>query len=285
MLEAWEFLLQPMQYPFMVRGLLAAVLVGVVCGVVGCLVVLRGMAFFGDAVSHAVLPGIAAGYLLGGGARGPLFVWAMATAIVVSISIGFVSRTGRLKEDTAIGIIFAGMFALGVALISMSQSYSMDLVHFLFGDVLGVSWRDLLWTSLCGVGVIGLLLLFYKEFLVVSFDETLAKTLRLPSTCLYYSLLVLISVTIVASIQTVGVALMLAMLVTPPATAYLMTRRLPAMMLVSGLIGGLSGVIGLFVSYYAGIASGAAIVLVCTAFFIVTLLVIRLRGAILSIRK
>ncbi len=273
MVEGWDIVLVPMQYPFMVRGLLAASLVGLICGIVGCFVVLRGMAFFGDAMSHSILPGIAIGYLVGGGARAPLFWWALGTAIVVSLSIGAVSKSGRLKEDTAIGIIFAGMFALGVALISMGRTYSLDLVHFLFGDVLGVSWLDLGLIAVFGLSVVAILLLFYKEFVVVSFDETLARTLRLPSTTLYYVLLVLIAITIVASIQTVGVALMLAMLVTPPATAYLMTKRLPVMMALSAVIGAVSGILGLYLSYYAGVASGAAIVLVCTGLFVCVLLV------------
>ncbi len=276
--DLFDLVLQPMQYPFMLRGLLASLLVGVVCGLVGCFVVLRGMAFFGDALSHSILPGLAIGYLVGGGASGPLFWWAMGTAILVSLSIGAVTKTGRLKEDTAIGIVFAGMFALGVALISMSRSYSTDLVHFLFGDVLGVSWGDLGLITLFGAVVVLILLLFYKEFLVMSFDETLARTLRLPTTLLYYGLLVLIAVTTVTAIQTVGVALMLAMLVTPAAPAYLLVRRLPAMMAVSAVIGALSGVVGLYLSYYAAIASGAAIVLVCTALFLVTLLVTKRRG-------
>lgn len=276
--DLFDLVLQPMQYPFMLRGLLASLLVGVVCGLVGCFVVLRGMAFFGDALSHSILPGLAIGYLVGGGASGPLFWWAMGTAILVSLSIGAVTKTGRLKEDTAIGIVFAGMFALGVALISMSRSYSTDLVHFLFGDVLGVSWGDLGLITIFGAVVVLILLLFYKEFLVMSFDETLARTLRLPTALLYYGLLVLIAVTTVTAIQTVGVALMLAMLVTPAATAYLLVRRLPAMMAVSAVIGALSGVVGLYLSYYAAIASGAAIVLVCTALFLVTLLVTKRRG-------
>lgn len=262
-----EFLIEPLQYPFMIRGMLAAILVGVVCGIVGCFVVLRGMAFFGDAISHSILPGLAIGYLIGGGARGPLFLWAMGTALLVSLCIGAVTKTGGLREDTAIGIIFAGMFALGVALISMGRSYSVDLLHFLFGDVLGVSWLDLFWTGLTGLVVIGLLLLFYKEFVVLSFDETLAKTLRLPTQRLYYALLFLIAITIVTALQTVGVALMLAMLVTPAATALLVTRRLPAMMALSALLGAVAGLAGLYISYYAGIASGAAIVLVCTLIF------------------
>ena len=277
MVEVLDLLWQPLQYPFMVRGLLAAMVVGVVCGVVGSFVVLRGMAFFGDALSHSILPGIAIGYLIGGGARAPLFGWALGTGIVVSLGIGAITRTGRLKEDTAIGIIFAGMFALGVALISLNTSYSMDLVHFLFGDVLGVSWADLALTAGFGFAVVFILLVFYKEYLVVSFDETLAKTLRLPSSLLYYSLLILIAITIVVAVQTVGVALMLAMLVTPPATAHLLTRRLPAMMAVAAIVGAASGIAGLYLSYYAGIASGAAIVLVCTTLFVCTLAVTQLR--------
>ncbi len=271
-----ELLWTPLQYPFMVRGLWAVILVGMLCGVVGCFVVLRGMAFFGDAMSHSVLPGLAIGYLVGGGARGPLFWWALGTAIIVALSIGAVTRSGRFREDTAIGIIFAGMFALGVALISMGGSYSMDLVHFLFGDVLGVSRTDLGWTGFFALMVLAALVLFYKEWLLLSFDETLARTLRLPTGALYYSLLIVIAVTVVAALQTVGVALMLAMLITPPATASIWTRRLPAMMAAAALIGATSGVIGLYLSFYAGIASGAAIVLVCTAGFLLSLLLKRL---------
>ncbi len=138
----FEVLLQPFQYAFMVRGMLAAVLVGVVCAVVGTFVVLRGMAFFGDALAHTILPGLAVGYLVGGGSREALFWWALGTAVVSAVSIGTVSRKLRLKEDTAIGIIFAGMFALGVALISSVRSYSVDLAHFLFGDILAVRESD-----------------------------------------------------------------------------------------------------------------------------------------------
>ncbi len=278
MAEWWDLLVQPLQYPFMVRALLAAILVGMVCGIVGCFVVLRGMAFFGDALSHSILPGIAIGYLLGNGGRGPLFLWAMGTAVLVALFIGAIAQSGRLKEDTSIGIIFAGMFALGVALISTSRSYSVDLIHFLFGDVLGVAWSDLIWSSILGGGVLLVLLVFYKEFVIIAFDETLARTLRLPTRRLYYGLLILIAVTIVSALQTVGVALMLAMLVTPPATAFLLTRRLPVMMAVSAGIGALGGVVGLYLSYYIGVASGAAMVLVCTAAFIVVLLFSKRRG-------
>lgn len=262
-----EFVLEPLQYAFMVRGLTAAVMVGVVCAVVGTYVVLRGMAFFGDAVAHAILPGIAVGYLVGGGARQPLFWWALASAVISSLGIGAISRSTRIREDTAIGIIFAGMFALGVVLISTVGSYTVDLAHFLFGDILGVGPADLRLTAIFGGLVLLVVVAFYKEFLVLSFDPILAATLRLPVRLFDNLLLVLIAVTIVVSLQTVGVALMVAMLVTPAAAAYLLTRRLPVMMALAALIASLSGVIGLYLSYYLSIASGAAIVLTCTAIF------------------
>ena len=263
-----DLLLQPLQYPFMLRGMSAAVLVGMVCAVLGAYVVLRGMAFFGDALAHAILPGIAVGYLVGGGARTPLFWWGMLTAVASAIGIGAISRSARIKEDTAIGIIFAGMFALGIALISTVRSYTVDLAHFLFGDVLGVRSQDLLLSAVFGAVILLVVFLFYKEFMVLSFDPVLAATLRLPVRFLDYLLMVLIAVAIVVSLQTVGVALMVAMLVTPAATAYLLTRRLPVMMALASLFAALSGVIGLYISYYFNVASGAAIVLTCTAFFI-----------------
>jgi hypothetical protein len=139
-----DFLIEPLRYGFMVRGLIAAGLVGVICAVIGTFIVLRGMAFFGDALAHTILPGVAIGYLVGGGAREPLFWWAMGTALVSAMGIGVISRSTKIKEDTAIGIIFAGMFALGIALISTVRSYTVDLAHFLFGDVLGVTANDLL---------------------------------------------------------------------------------------------------------------------------------------------
>ena len=264
-----ETLLQPLQYPFMLRGMTAAVLVGIVCAVVGCYVVLRGMAFFGDALAHAILPGLAVGYLVGGGARQPLFWWALGTAVVTSLGIGAVSRNARIKEDTSIGIIFAGMFALGIALISSVRSYTVDLAHFLFGDVLGVGSQDLLLTAIFGGLVLLVVFLFYKEFMVLSFDPVLAATLRLPARLLDNILIVLIAVAIVVSLQTVGVALMVAMLVTPAATAFLLTRRLWKMMGLAALIAAFSAVIGLYLSYYLNVASGAAIVLTCTAVFLV----------------
>lgn len=252
----------------MLRGLVAAVLAGVICAVVGTYVVLRGMAFFGDALAHTILPGVAVGYLVSGGAREPLFWWALGTSVAASVGIGAISRRGRIKEDTAIGIVFAGMFALGIALISTVRNYAVDLSHFLFGDVLGVSWQSLGWMAVFGGGVILVIVLFYKEFLVISFDPVLAQTLRLPVAAFNNLMLVLIAMTVAVAMQTVGVALMVAMLVTPAATASLLTRRLLSMMALAAFIASFSGVAGLYLSYYAGIASGAAIVLTATIIFL-----------------
>jgi manganese/iron transport system permease protein len=260
-------LFEPLSYAFMQRGLIAAVLVGIVCAVVGTYVVLRGMAFFGDALAHAILPGVALGYLVSGGAREPLFWWALGTSIVSALGIGAISKKAQIKEDTAIGIIFAGMFALGIALISTVRSYAVDLSHFLFGDVLAVSAHNLWTTGIFSALVIFTIFAFYKEFLTLSFDPVLATTLRMPVGLLNNLLLVLIAVTIAVSLQTVGVALMVAMLVTPAATAYLLTHRLPYMMALAATLASLAGVIGLYLSYYLSIASGAAIVLTSTAIF------------------
>ncbi len=270
-MSTWfDLLLEPFAYAFMQRGMLAALMVGVVCAAVGTYIVLRGMAFFGDALAHAILPGVAVGYLVGGGAREPLFWWSLLTAIVASIGIGAISKGAQLREDTAIGIVFAGMFALGIALISTVRDYTTDLAHFLFGDVLGVSPADLVLIAIFSAAILVLIFLFYKEFLVLSFDPLLAATLRLPAHLLEYLLLVLIALAVVVSLQTVGVALMVAMLVTPAATAYLLTRRLPYMMALGAILASLSGVVGLYLSYYASISSGAAIVLTSTAIFLVT---------------
>ncbi|MBI5965566.1 MAG: metal ABC transporter permease [Chloroflexi bacterium] len=267
-----NWLVEPLQYEFMQRGMIAAVLVGIVCAVVGTYVVLRGMAFFGDALAHTILPGIAIGYLITGGARDTLFWWALGTAVIAALGIGAISKQAEIKEDTAIGIIFAGMFALGIALISTVRSYAVDLSHFLFGDVLGVSAQSLWLIVIFGAIVLLIIGAFYKEFLTLSFDPILAATLRLPVNLLNNLLLGLIAVTVAVSLQTVGVALMVAMLVTPAATAYLLTNRLPMMMSLSAFFAALSGVIGLYLSYYLSIASGAAIVLTATTFFVIAFL-------------
>ncbi len=275
-----EFLLAPLRYEFMVRGLAAAVMVGVVCAVLGSYVVLRGMTFFGDALAHAILPGVAVAYLLGGGSQGPLFWGGLIAGVGTALGIGALSKTGQVREDTAIGVIFAGMFALGVALISTVRNFSVDLTHFMFGNVLGVSPTSLLLTLVFGGLVLLLVVAFYKEFLVISFDPVLAQILRIPDQAFRYLLLVMLAVTVVIALQTVGVGLMVAMLVTPAATASLLTRRLPIMMVVAASAGAASSVIGLYLSYYVNVASGAAIVLVCTAFFLLALVFAPDRGLI-----
>ena len=252
----------------MQRGLLASLMVGVICAVVGCYVILRSMAFLGDAMAHAILPGVAVAYLL----QGNLVVGALVAAVAVALGIGFFSRQGTIKEDTAIGIMFAASLALGVALISTIRTYAVDLSHILFGNVLGVSTTDLWLTAGLGVVVLTTIALLYKEFLVISFDPVLAATLRLPIELLRNVMLILLALTIVISLQTVGVGLVTAMLVTPAATAYLLTRRLPTMMVLSALFGALSALAGLYLSFYANIASGPAIVLVCTFFFLLAFL-------------
>lgn len=269
-----DALLQPLTYAFMQRGLLAAILVGIICAVIGCYVVLRSMAFLGDALAHAILPGVAVAYLIGGN----LLIGALAAAVLVALSIGFLSRRGDLKEDTAIGILFSAALALGVALISSIRTYAVDLSHILFGDVLGVTPTDLWLTAGLGVVVIGLVAFFYRPFLVMAFDPVLATTLRWRTGLLRNLLLVLLALTIVISMQTVGIGLVAAMLVTPAATAYLLTRRLRVMMLLSAGIGAFSGIVGLYVSYYLNIASGAAIVLSATLFFLLAFFLAPQRG-------
>jgi ABC-type Mn2+/Zn2+ transport system permease subunit len=269
------FLLEPLQYAFMTRAFAASAIVGVLCAVIGTYVVLRGMAFLGDALAHAILPGVAIAYLL----QGNLLIGALAAAVVVALAIGLFSRQGTIKEDTAIGILFAAALSLGVALISTMKTYAVDLSHILFGDVLGVSPADLWLTAGLGVAVLATVALLYKPFLVISFDPVLAATMRLPADLLRMLMLILLALTVVVSLQTVGVGLAAAMLVTPAATAYLITRRLLPMMLIAALLGALSSIVGLYASYYANVVSGAAIVLTATAFFLLAWLFNPRQGA------
>ena len=258
---AW--LVEPLTYPFMLRGLWAALMIGLVVPVLGCYVVLRGMAFYGDALAHIILPGVVVAFLLGW----PLAVGALIVGVLAALTIGGISSSTTIREDSAIGVVFAGALALGVVLLSLQRSYAVDLAHILFGDLLGVSAADL--ALMAGLSSVALLtvLLFYKEFLVLSFDRVLATTMQLPVRTLNNLLYVLLAVVVVISIQAVGIALVVAMLVTPASAAYLLTRRLGRMMLLASAIGAASGVIGLYASFYLDVASGPAIVLVATAIF------------------
>lgn len=271
-----EWLWEPLQFSFIVRALTAAIIVGIVCSVLGTFVVLRGMAFFGDALAHTILPGVVIAFLLGW----PLAIGALGFGILTALGIGILTDRGDLKEDTAIGVVFAGLFALGVAMLSASGNYTIDLAHFLFGNLLGVTQADLWVTAVLGTIVLLTVFLFYKEFLVISFDPVLAVTLRLPTTFLRYLLLVLIAITIVVALQVVGIALMLAMFVTPAATASLLTRRLPSMMAIAAAIGAFSGVVGLYASFYLNVASGAAVVLVASSIFTLVFLFAPNRGIV-----
>jgi len=273
-----EWLVYPFTYQFMQRALAAGVLVGVLCSVVGCYVVLRSMAFLGDALAHAILPGVAIAYLLGGN----LMLGALAAAVVVALGIGQISRKGTIREDSAIGILFTAALALGVALISTIRTYAVDLSHILFGDILGINGTDLLLTAGTAVAVLAVVVILYKPFLVISFDPVLAATLRWPAELIRNALLLLLALTVVVSMQTVGVGLVAAMLVTPPATAYLLTKRLPAMMGLSALFGALSAILGLYISFYANIVSGPAIVLTATGFFLIAYLFSPRKGILLK---
>ena len=269
-----EWLLTPLAYGFMQRGLLAAVMVGILCAVIGCYVVLRSMAFLGDAMAHAILPGVAVAYLLDGN----LTVGALVAAVVVALGIGVFSRQGAIKEDTAIGIMFAAALSLGVMLISSIKTYAVDLTHILFGNVLGVSPADLWLTAGLTALILGTVVVLYRPFLVISFDPVLAATLRLPAELLRYAMLILLALTVVVSMQTVGVGLVAAMLVTPAGSAYLLTRRLRMMMIVSAGIGAFSSLAGLYLSYYLNVASGAAIILTATVVFFLVFLFAPQRG-------
>ncbi|MFV1859264.1 MAG: metal ABC transporter permease [Anaerolineales bacterium] len=275
-------LTDPLAFPYMVRGLLAAILIGVVAPVLGCYVVLRGMAFFGDAVAHIVLPGVVVAVLLGW----PVLAGALVVGILGALLINFISTTTTIKEDSAIGVVFVGAFSLGIALLSVLGGDSEEeLDSILFGNLLDVSQTDLLVIALLTTIVLVVIVAFFKEFLVLAFDRILASTMQLPVGRLDNLLLVLLAVVIVISLSAVGVVLILAMLITPAASAYLLTRRLPSMMLVAAVIGVASGVAGLYLSFHLGVASGPMIVLAATTIFGVIFIFAPGRGYIASRRR
>ncbi len=258
-------LLEPFQYDFMLRSFAAAIMVGIVCSVIGTYMVVRSMAFLGDALAHAVLPGVAVAYIFGGN----ITLGAMIASIVVAIGISVLSDQEEIKEDTAIGIFFTAALALGIALISTIRTYAVDLTHVLFGNVLGVTTDDIRFILITGAIVLFAVTVFYRFFQVVTFDPVMAKTLRWNVKLIRTGLLVLIACTITISINTVGSGLVTAMLITPAATALMFTKKLYTTMLAAAGIGALSGFLGLYLSYFLNISSGAAIVLVATLFFII----------------
>ncbi len=262
-----EFLVAPFEFGFMQRALLGGVLVAAICALVGTYVVLRGLAFVGDALAHAAFPGVVIAYML----KGNIYLGAMLFALATALGVGVVSRHGRVSHDTAIGILFAGAFALGVLLMSTIQGYTVDLFSFLFGNVLGISERELWLVAFLGGVVVLTITVLYKELLLLSFDPTVAEAMGYPVQAFNHLLLGLIAVTIVISIQAVGIILVVALLVTPSATAYLLTQRFFQMMVLGVVLAALAAVIGLYLSYYLNVASGAAIVLVSTCLFFLVL--------------
>ena len=224
-----NWLTDPLQYPFMQRALLEIAIIGVLCGLVGCFVVLRGLAFIGDALAHAVFPGVVLSYVAGKS----ILIGAFAFGSLTALGIAILSRSRRVSEDSAIGVIFAAFFALGVVILSRQSGFRRDLGSLLFGNILGVSMNDVWVTLVVAVVVAGILLLLLKELTLVAFDPTMARSAGYPVFALDLLLLMLVAATIVVSLQTVGNILILALVVTPPASARLLTDRLGRMMLAS----------------------------------------------------
>jgi ABC-type Mn2+/Zn2+ transport system permease subunit len=262
------FITDPLAFSFMQRGLIGTVLVGVACAVMGTFVVLKGLAFIGDALSHAAFPGLVIAYLVGA----PLYLGGAVAAVATALAIGVVSRRTRLRFDTSVGVLFAGMFAFGVILFSTIKSYVADLLAYLIGNVLSIGVGDLLQVAVLGIGVLAIVLAIRKELLFATFDPAGAAASGLPVAALEYLLLALLGVTIVVSVQAVGIIMVVAMLVTPAATAQLLVVRFGAMMALGSVLAAISAVVGLYISFYLNLASGASIVLVETLIFAIAAL-------------
>jgi ABC-type Mn2+/Zn2+ transport system permease subunit len=258
-----DFLSDPWALEFMRRALIAAIIVSVVAAVVGSYVILKGMAFISDALPHASFGGIAIAFALGGS----LYLGGAIAALITALLIGFIGRRGLIKYDTAIGILFVAAFALGLAVISRQDNYTGDLFAFVFGNVLAVTWDDVWLTAVIGGAVLIFVAMFYKELLFVSYDPAMAAASGLPVAVFQYALLALVALTTVIAIQTIGVILVVALLITPAATAQLLVRSLPIMMLLGAAIGALSSVLGLYVAWHADLSASASIVLVATVLF------------------
>ena len=256
-----------MVYEFLQKALVTSIMVGIICGVIGCFIILRGMALMGDAIAHAVLPGVAISYMLGIN----FFYGAVATGILTSFGIGAISRNSRIKTDSSIGLVFSAFFALGIILITKAGS-ATDLTQILFGNVLSVRTSDMWLTLIIGAFVVLVVVLFFKELLISSFDETMAAAYGLKTRLIHYTIMFLLTLVTVASLQTVGVILVVSMLITPASTAYLLTNRLSVMVVLAGLFGALSSVIGLYFSFLYNLPSGPVIALATTSLFLLAFL-------------
>ncbi|MGD6886678.1 metal ABC transporter permease [Staphylococcus shinii] len=260
-----QFIHDVFEFSFLQRALITSIVIGMICGVIGCFIVLRSLALMGDAISHAVLPGVAISYMIGIN----FFYGAVVFGVLAALGIGFVNQNSKIKSDSSIGIVFSSFLALGVLLITKAQS-AIDLTEILFGNVLTVKPEDRTITFIVVAIVLIVIIVFYKEFLLSSFDPTMAAASGLPVKFIHYTLMVLLTLVTVASLQTVGVILVVSLLITPASTAYLLTKRLSTMILTSALIGMVSSVIGLFFSVTFNLPSGVVIVLVITIIFIIT---------------
>ena len=260
-----EYVLDPLQYEFMRRALLIVVLTGIATGVLGSYVVLRSLAFIGDAITHAVFPGIVIAFALDRSILAGALVVGLFTAVMIAV----VARDRRIAEDTSIGILFAALFALGVVLVSSLETYQRALGSLRFGNVLGVSDADLALAAVAAVVVVAVVFGLNKELSLVAFDREMAQAMRYPLFALDVLLLALIALALVVSLQAIGNIMVLAMLITPAATAQLLTRRLVPMQLLAAAIGAASGVIGIYISFWWDVASGGAVVLTATAIFFV----------------
>lgn len=274
MSEIADFLGEPWTYEFMRRGLLAAVMVSVVAAVIGSFVILKGMAFIGDALPHASFGGVAVAFALGAN----LYLGGAVAALIVALLIGFLGARGVVRHDTAIGILFVAAFALGILIVQKQDNYTGDLFAFVFGNVLAVTWQDVWLTLGLGVLVLALIAVFYKELLFTAYDPTMAAAAGLPVAGMRYGLLVLLALTTVIALQTVGIVLVVALLITPAATAQMLSRSLHGMMLLGALVGAFSSVAGLYIAWHADASASASIVLTATALFLAAFLLAPGRG-------
>jgi len=270
----------PLQHEFMVKAVLVSMVVGVVCAVLSCYMTLKGWALMGDAVSHAVLPGVVIAYIL----NIPFAIGAFVFGVSSVIAIGYIKEKTRIREDTVIGLVFTGFFALGLVLISKTPS-NIDLTHILFGNVLGISDQDIIQTLIISAITIVTIAILRKDLLLFCFDPTHARSIGLNTGMLYYTLLSLLSLTAVAGLQTVGIILVVAMLVTPGATAYLLTDRFDYMMLLAIASGVLSSVLGTYISFYLDAATGGCIVVLQTLFFIAAMIFAPKHGLFVRMRQ
>ena len=260
-----EFIDGLQKFHFLQNALITAIVVGVVAGAVGCFIILRGMSLMGDAISHAVLPGVALSFILGL----DFFIGAIVFGLLAAIIITYIKGNSIIKSDTAIGITFSSFLALGVILISVAKS-STDLFHILFGNILAVQDTDMFITMGVGAAILLLIWIFFKQLLITSFDELLAKAMGMPVNFYHYLLMVLLTLVSVTAMQSVGTILIVAMLITPAATAYLYANSLKSMIFLSSTFGATASVLGLFIGYSFNVAAGSSIVLTAASFFLIS---------------